>query len=81
MLVSSSELAWRRICCIYAIRLARKEKILAAREAYLQLVVHASEVEGLCVPCKASAEAAIEAGVCPLASTEAPEVHLKPLSV
>ena len=81
MLVSSSEFACRRICCIYAIRLARKEKILTTEEANLQLIVHASEVEGLCVPCKASTKAAIEAGISPLASTEAPEVHLKPLSV
>lgn len=81
MLVSSSEFACRRICCIYAIRLAREEMILIAKEANLQLIVHTSEVEGLCVPCKASTEAAIEAGICPLASTEAPEVHLKPLSV
>ena len=55
--------------------------ILETKEANLQLIVHASEVEGLCVPCKASTEAAIEAGICPLASTEAPEIHLKPLSV
>ena len=48
---------------------------------HLQLVVHAGEVEGLGVPCKASTEAAIEASIGALASTEAPEVHLKPLSV